>query len=333
MMIHPEMAEQALRAINDDGRERPYISVVTPVYRSQESLVPLYKRLRDTMEAHFKGSFELIMVNDASPDEAWPIIKSLVDQDPRVTGINLSRNFGQYYALSAGLDRARGEWIVIMDCDLQDQPEEIANLHKKAEEGFDVVLAQRINRQDNFLKKFFSKAFYQVFSYLTDTAQDASTAQFGIYHRKVISTVMSMRERLKFFPAFIQWVGFKSTAVPVSHGRREHGKSSYSFRRLMRLAVDTIIGFSDKPLRLVIQFGFMFTGLSFLTGLLLIIHTLVNGPGNVEGWASIIVSICFFSGLIISLLGVNGIYIAKIYEEVKKRPLYVISDIYEQAVS
>lgn len=302
----------------------PLFSIITPVYRSQESLIPLYERVKATLETELNADFELIMVNDASPDNAWRIIEGLAKRDSRVKGINFARNFGQYYALTAGLDFAQGEWIVILDCDLQDQPEEIPKLYRKALEGFDIVLAQRVDRQDTIIKKFFSNAFYKTFSYLTDSVQDPSTAQFGIYHRNVVTTLTGMREKLRFLPALIQWIGFKSTAIPVEHAQREHGQSSYSFAKLMHLATDTIIAFSDKPLRLMIQSGFFFTGISFMAGITLLVHRLCFGNYQAEGWASLIISMCFFSGLIMSMLGIIGIYISKIYDEVKGRPLYII---------
>ncbi len=311
----------------------PQFSIVTPVYRSSESLVTLYERIQKTMDEFISEEFELIMVNDASPGNDWEIIRTLADRDARVKGINLSRNFGQYYALTAGLDQARGEWIIILDCDLQDQPEEIPQLFAKACEGYDIVLAQRIERQDSWFKRFCSKSFYTVFSYLTDTKQDPSTAQFGIYHRKVVNTLIEMRERLRFLPAFIQWVGFRSTAIPVAHGARDHSPSSYSFRRLLALALDTMIAFSDKPLRLIVRLGFIITSLSFLAGIFFFIETLAEGTNidpATKGWPSLMISLCFFSGLIISLLGINGIYISKIYDEVKKRPLYIVQEIYQR---
>jgi glycosyltransferase involved in cell wall biosynthesis len=226
-------------------------------------------------------------------------------------------------ALTAGLDQACGEWIVILDCDLQDVPEEIPRLYQKAREGFDIVLAQRVERRDSFFKKACSKAFYAVFSYLTGTRQDPSTAQFGIYHRKVVQTLTGMRERLRFLPAFIDWIGFQATAIPVRHAEREHGKSSYSFRRLLQLAFDTIIAFSDKPLRLTIKLGALIAVGSLLAAAVLITRALLGMPEPV-GWTSLMVAVSFFSGLIILILGLNGLYIARIFDEVKGRPLYIV---------
>ncbi|MCE3236103.1 MAG: glycosyl transferase family 2 [Vampirovibrio sp.] len=308
--------------------QNPFISVITPVYRAEDSLEILYTRVRDALEAHISANFEFLMVDDASPDRAWPVIELLVEQDARVRGIKLSRNFGQYMALTAGLEHARGEWIVILDCDLQDVPEEIPKLFAKAQEGYDVVLAQRIERQDSFLKKLSSKAFHAVFSYLTDTKQDPSTAQFGVYHRKVVNTLISMRERLRFLPAFIGWVGYRITAIPVRHDEGERGGSSYSFKKLMQLAFDTMIAFSDKPLRLTVKLGFGISLLSFLFALYVIYNALTGEPEPL-GWTSLMVAVSFFSGLIIFIIGINGLYISRIFDEVKGRPLYIVQQVCE----
>jgi polyisoprenyl-phosphate glycosyltransferase len=307
-------------------KHAPHLTIVTPVYHARASLVSLYERIKLAVESSITKEFELIMVDDASPDLSWEIIEKLVEQDPRVKGIQLTRNFGQYYALTAGLDQARGEWVVILDCDLQDRPEEIPNLYAKAQEGFDIVLAQRIERHDSALKKASSWAFYKVFSYLTDTVQDPSTAQFGIYHQRVIHTFTHMREQLRFLPAFIQWVGYATTAIPVQHAQRESGKSSYSFGRLLNLALDTMIAFSDKPLRLVIKLGLIISVIALVYAGMLIVEKLMGRP-NILGWPSLMVSIWFFSGLNIFVIGMIGLYVGKIFAEVKHRPLYLINQI------
>jgi glycosyltransferase involved in cell wall biosynthesis len=307
---------------------KPFISVVTPLYRGEATVASLYKRVRDALESYVSHNFEIIIVDDASPDEGWQVVQRLVNQDARVKGIQLSRNFGQYMALTAGLDQAQGEWVVIMDCDLQDIPEEIPNLYQKALEGFDVVLAQRIERHDSWLKRWSSRAFYAFFSYLTDTRQDPSTSQFGIYNRRVIETLLSMRERLRFVPAFLGWIGYRQTAIPVRHAEaeRENGQSSYSFKRLLNLAFDTIIAFSDKPLRLIVKLGFALSLLAILYAGYVIMNALLGVPEPL-GWTSLMAVVAFFSGLIIFLLGINGLYVSRIFEEVKNRPLYIVNHI------
>ncbi|MBM7661688.1 dolichol-phosphate mannosyltransferase [Bacillus mesophilus] len=300
------------------------ISVVVPVYGCVSCLEELHRRLTDSLK-QITTDFEMIFVNDASPDHSWDKIEQLVKKDDRVVGINLSRNFGQHYAITAGLDYSSGDWIVVMDCDLQDQPEEIEKLYTQAKEGFDIVLGRRANRNDTIFKKLSSKLFYKVFSYLTETEQDGTVANFGIYHTKVISALLSMRENLRFFPTMVKWVGFKSTTIDIQHSLRIEGNSSYSLKKLLKLAFNVMIAFSDKPLRLTVGAGFMISFFSFIYALYIVIRDLM-GIKAIQGWPSLIVSIWFLSGLIIFVLGIIGIYLGKAFDEVKKRPIYIVKD-------
>lgn len=300
------------------------ISVVIPVYRCSKSLKKLYDRLKRTL-LKITDNFEIIMVNDASPDDAWGIIKELSQQDNRVKGINFSRNFGQHYAITAGLERAKGDWIVVMDCDLQDQPEEMVKLYNKAQEGYDIVFGQRENRQDSFLKKLGSKWFYKLLSYLTNTKQDSSIANFGIYSKSSIDAVLSMGDKLKCFPVMIRWVGLKSSTVTIKHASREEGKSSYSLSSLISLSIDIMLSFSDKPLKLAVKSGFIISTLSFVISLVILIKALATDY-IVPGWASTIMSLWFLGGLIIMVLGIVGIYVGKTFSQVKDRPLYLIQE-------
>lgn len=302
----------------------PHISVVTPVYGCKTCLAELYLRLKSTLE-QINPEFEIILVNDASPDGAWETIVELAARDQRVKGINLSRNFGQHYAITAGLDHAQGEWVVVMDCDLQDQPEEIVKLYNKALEGFDVVLAQRIVRHDSWGKRIGSKLFYRILGYLTDTEQDASIANFGIFNTKVIYAIRSMGDYNRYFPTMVRWVGFRTFKLPVQHAIRTAGVSSYSLKKLLRLSLDVILSFSDKPLRLTVKLGFAISVIAFLFAiynLFLYIH----GDIEVAGFTSLIISIWFLSGLVISILGIVGLYIGKTFDKVKQRPVYIVSN-------
>ena len=269
--------------------------------------------------------FEILLVNDASPDNSWQEIEKQCAINPKIKGLNLSRNFGQHYAITAGLAYAKGEWIVVMDCDLQDRPEEIPNLYAKAQEGYDSVLAQRIQRSHGLFKRLGSKWFYKVFSYLTETKQDASVANFGIYNRKVIDAVLSMGDAMRYFPAQIQWVGFKKAYLPIRHDERAEGKSSYNLSRLFRLAFDTIISFSDKPMRLMVQIGLFVTLISFVVGIVFIVRYFM-GLIEVMGFASLIISLWLLGGIIISLIGVVGIYLGKLFEKAKERPTFIVND-------
>jgi dolichol-phosphate mannosyltransferase len=300
------------------------ISVISPVYGCKDCLGVLYERLKTSLE-QITPDFEIILVNDDSPDNAWAAIQSLCEKDKRVSGINLSRNFGQHYAITAGLDSCKGEWIVVMDCDLQDRPEEINKLYCKALEGYDIVFAQRIKRRDNIFKRAASKAFHKTLAYLTDTDIDSSIANFGIYSRNVIKAVTQMREQLRWFPTFVNWVGFKQTKIPVEHSKRDNGKSSYSIKNLLHLALNVLVLNSNKPLRLVLMFGFLVSFTSIIYAIITLIRYL-NGQIGVLGWASLIISIWFLSGVIIFVLGIVGIYIGKIFDQIKERPLYIIKE-------
>ena len=247
------------------------ISIVSPVYRAENMVQTLVERIVKSVSM-ITDDYEIILVNDASPDNSWAEIERQCTLTTKVKGLNLSRNFGQHYAITAGLTYAKGEWVVVMDCDLQDRPEEIPNLYLKAQEGYDSVLAQRIQRSHGLFKRMGSKLFYKVFSYLTETKQDASVANFGIYHRKVIDAVLSMGDAMRYFPTQIQWVGFEKTYLPIQHNERAEGKSTYNLSRLFRLAFDTIISFSDKPMRLMVQMGLFVTLISFVVGVVFIIR-------------------------------------------------------------
>jgi len=300
------------------------LSVVVPVYYGMSCMEELCNRVKAAAEPIFKD-IELILVNDASPDNSWQEIKRLCTLDKRIKGINLSRNFGQHYAITAGLNEAAGEWIVVMDCDLQDIPEEIPNLYRSAlTGGYDLVMAQRIERQDSWLKRFSSWLFYWIFSFLTDTRQDSSVANFGIYHHKVIAAILAMRDHIRYFPAMAQWVGFKRHYLPVKHSQCNR-KSSYSFIKLLKLGFNSMIAFSDKPLRLVVYLGLSISlsafGVSFYYFILYLTGTIL-----VMGFISIILSVWLLGGIIIFILGVTGIYVGKIFDRVKDRPLFIIVD-------
>lgn len=285
-------------------------------------VVELVSRLKNVL-TQITEDYEIILVEDCGPDQSWKQINEVCKTEPKVKGVKLSRNFGQHYAITCGLQLAKGEWVVVMDCDLQDQPEEIPNLIEKANEGYDLVFAQRIQRQDSFLKGLSSRMFYRFFSYLTDTYQDETIANFGIYNKKVIESVLSMNDSIRYFPTMVQWVGFNSSKLPVEHSSRSEGKSSYTFSALMKLAFNNIVSFSDKPLRLLIKFGFVVSVLSFLAGIWYFFQFL-SGKISVLGFTSIIITITFLSGIIILTLGLVGVYVGKSFEQSKGRPIFII---------
>lgn len=302
----------------------PYVSIVSPVYKAKNIVDQLVVELVSVLNT-MRIDYEIILVDDSCPQNSWENILNECKKNQNIKGIKLSKNFGQHYAISAGLAAARGNWIVVMDCDLQDSPIEIPKLLKQAENGFDIVLARRQNRKDGFSKRILSKFFYFVLSYLTGQKIDNKIANFGIYHKKVISVLNNLGEKNRFFPTMIQKIGFKKSTIEVEHFTRHEGSSSYNLKKLLNLAFDIILSNSEKPIRLIVKFGLLISIVSFS----FIIYNLIkyfSGSISVIGYSSIIVSICFFSGLIISFLGIIGLYIGKIFEEVKNRPLYIVED-------
>ena len=307
-----------------DSSEAIDLSVVVPVYRGAPFLHELHRRLVATLEP-MVARFEIVLVEDGGPDESWSIIEDLARQDARVRGIALTRNFGQHHAITAGLRQARGQWIVVMDGDLQDPPEEIAKLWAKAQQGHDCVLARRVRRDDASYKRLWSWLFYRAFNYLADLnyRYDGTVANFSIISRRVADTINGMGEAVRFYGGFLTWAGFATAYVDVTHVRRPGGESGYTIFKLVRLATTIILAHSNKPLRLCVYAGLLLSALAFVGGLVHIVRLLVHGS-PVMGWTSLIVSVWFGTGAMILALGILGLYIDRIFTEVKHRPLYVV---------
>lgn len=300
------------------------ISIVSPVYRAElivEELVAQIKASLTKITEHF----EIILVNDCSPDNSWVKIVQEAEKDSRVKGINLSRNFGQHLAITAGLNYAKGDWVVVMDCDLQDRPDEIPNLYQKAQEGWDIVYARRTNRQDKLLKRISSEIFYFVYRYLSGMNTDGSIANFGIYHAKVIDEYNKMKELARSFPSLVQYLGFKSCAIDVKHSERFTGTTSYNLSKLLHLAGDVILSNSNKPLKIAVKLGFLISILSF-TIAIYNVFAYFNGFITVPGFTTTVFSIWFVGGLILTFLGIIGLYIGKIFDQVKGRQLFIVSE-------
>jgi dolichol-phosphate mannosyltransferase len=307
-----------------DSEQPVDLSVVVPVYRGAPFLHELHRRLVATLQP-LVARFEIVLVEDGGPDESWSIIEDLARQDVRVRGVALSRNFGQHHAITAGLRHARGQWIVVMDGDLQDPPEEIARLWAKAQEGHDCVLARRARRDDASSKRLSAWLFYRVFNYLADLNHryDGTVANFSIISRRVADSINGMGEAVRFYGGFLTWTGFAKAYVDVRHVRRAGGESGYTFFKLMRLATDIILAHSNKPLRLCVYAGLLLSACAFVGGLVHIVRVVVHGS-PVMGWTSLIVSVWFGTGAIILALGILGLYVDRIFTEVKHRPLYVV---------
>ncbi len=301
------------------------ISIIVPVYKAKECLGPLHDRLKQALSST-QGitGYEIILVEDCGRDGSWESIELLASKDPRIRAVQLSRNFGQHQCITAGLELSKGNWAVIMDCDLQDRPEDIPKLWEKAQEGFDVVNARRGKRNDPVWKRAASRIYHFVLQNFSGLSYDPQVANFRIINRKVINAYLSMHENFRSFGAQVHWLGFPTAYVEIKHDGRHGGKSSYTLRKLVAMAVDTITAFSNKPLLVSAGVGFFIFLASICFSLYLVIRKVVWSV-PIEGWASLMVSLWFLGGMIIANLGIVGLYIGKIYDETRHRPVYVIS--------
>ena len=300
------------------------ISVVIPVYGCRAAIPELHRRLCESLEKISKA-FEIILVDDYCPQNSWEEIQKVCEKDKRVIGIHMARNFGQIRAITAGLDKSRGDWVVVMDCDLQDRPETIPELYQKAQEGYDVVFARREGRKDSAITKFLSKCFYKVYDYFTDGTFDSSICNFSISKRKVIDYYCRMREQNRAYTMFIRWLGFKQTAIDMPADERFEGKSSYNLKRKLKMAFEIITSQSNKPLLFSVKLGFVSAFLALIYIIYLVFREIILGDVLV-GWTSIVASIYLMGGIILCAIGVVGIYVGNIFNEAKNRPLYVIDE-------
>ncbi len=301
------------------------ISVVVPEYKGASMMGELLERLNRSL-AKISENYEVILVNDCSPDNTWQEILRFAGKDKRVVGLNLSKNYGEHYAISAGLLYARGEWIVVMDCDLQNRPEDIPSLYAKAQEGWDIVHARRVNKQFGISKKMSSSLFHTVYDWMSGHKSDDSIAEFGIYSAQVIAEYNKLKEVSRSFNFLIDFLGFRVTTLDVQHDvRADEGGSSYTLKKLFTLAFDSIIADSNKPLRIAIVIGFVMS----LVSLLLAAYNVVAyfyDLAVVPGYTTTIFSIWFATGLILFVMGIIGLYIGKIFDQVKERPIFIVME-------
>ena len=300
------------------------LSVVSPVYRGEKMLSELVERIHKAISP-LTDNYEIVLVNDCSPDNSWERISEICKVDKKVKGINLSRNFGQPYAITAGLTYAKGNYIAVIDCDLQNKPEDLPAMYQKALEGYDVVSARRVVREDTFMKRMSSAIFHRVYDFLSGFDTDKAVAEFGIYSRKIVDVYCSIPEYSRSFVELIHTLGFKKTTVDVLHDHRLEGKSSYNLYRLLKLSYDSIISNSNRPLHLAVALGLIMSILSFLMAIYNIFAKFW-GLNEVAGYTSTIFSIWFVGGLLLLMMGVLGLYIGKIFDQVKGRPVFIVSD-------
>lgn len=308
---------------NRKGCTTILISVVVPTFQADATIDELCKRLIFSLST-LTDEFEILLVDDGSSDNTWQRILDCSAKSEHIQGVQLSRNFGQHNAITAGLSISKGDWIVVMDCDLQDRPEEIVKFYKKVLEGFDVVVGLRTEREDAPLKKITSKLFYYIFQKLTGTKFDKNLGNFGIYSRKVIDSILSLPEQHRSFALLALWVGFKRTEIPIVHDSRKTGTSNYKMTQRAALAVDSIISHSNKLLYLLIKIGLILAGSSLVFAIWLIVRFIFLGITS-PGWTSTVISIYFTSGAMLAAVGLLGLYLGKVFNETKKRPLFIIS--------
>lgn len=300
------------------------ISVVVPVYGCRAALGELYRRLSEVL-GRITREYEIILVNDNCPQNSWEVIENICKEDSRVKGIELSRNFGQMKAVLAGLDQSKGNWVVVMDCDLQDRPEEIERLYQKAMEGYDIVFARRKDRKDNKIKVLFATIFYKVYEYATDGSYDGAVSNFSIVRRAVVDNYCKMREYHRGYVMYMRWLGYRQTVIDVDHDKRYEGKSSYSMKKRIDMAIELLTSQSDKILRLFTKMGFVMSLIAFFVIIALVIYRLVADVSI--GWTSMIATTILMGGMIIMVIGVVGMYVGNIFMQTKQRPLYVIRQI------
>jgi glycosyltransferase involved in cell wall biosynthesis len=302
-----------------------HLSVVVPVFNESSLIDELVKRVIKSVKT-ITEDFELIIVDDGSKDNTWNLIENEAKMEKRIKGIKFSRNFGHHYAITAGLHNSKGEWVVVMDGDLQDRPEVIPDLHKKAQEGFDVVFVSRQNRPEKLYYRIAQKIFYRILKSLSGVDFDSRQANFSIINKKVVEAFEKFPENARFYGSTIKWLGFKRSFILADHGERHSGKPSYTIRKRVKLASDIILSFSERPLRFAIGLGIVMSTLSLFAGLWIIYGSFKWGFA-VIGWTSLISTIFFSTGVVLIVLGIVGIYIGEIFNQVKNRPLYIVDKI------
>jgi dolichol-phosphate mannosyltransferase len=301
----------------------PYLSIVIPVYQAKECIAPLYKRLVHVLET-MAVTYEIILVDDRSTDGSWEAVAACA-KDPRVKAVRLSRNFGQHKTITAGLSLARGEWTLVSDCDLQEDPENLPAFYQKAKEGYDIVYSTLLKTDAPLWRRATSWLYHRFIQGLTGFEGEMSVSSFSMLSQKARAAFLTLNDAHRHYLILLRSVGFRSTTLPVVRRARAAGVSSYTFSKLVQHAVDGIIAQSNILLRWSIQIGFLsaFVALVFLVR---VVYVKILNPGVPVGWSSLMAALLFMGGLILISLGLIGIYIDKIFTQVKGRPLFIIDE-------
>lgn len=315
--------------MNTDKSNKKLISIVIPTYKAEPILLELINRLYKTLSS-IKYSYEVIFVNDCSPDNSLSVLKTASSGNKSIKVIDLSRNFGQQISISAGLQYAKGDAIIIMDDDLQDPPEFIPDLLKEWEAGHEVVYAIRKSREDNFFKKIGYKLYYKALAGLSQIHIPRDSGDFGLIDRKIVDIINNMPERDRFVRGLRAWVGFKQKGLECKREARYQGRPAYNLLKIIKLSSDGLLAFSDAPLRISSALGLFVSGLAFLGMALTFLQKILTYifPSNPmavwPGFSTIVLSVLFLGGVQLTCIGILGEYVARIYNEVKQRPLFIV---------
>ncbi len=311
--------------LHDPNMSNPTYSIVVPIFNEEETIPELHRRMSAVLDK-FDGPSELILVNDGSRDRSLELMRDLARRDPRVKIISFARNFGHQMAITAGIDHAAGEAVVVIDADLQDPPEVIPDLIQAWKEGAELVYAVRAERKgETFFKKFTASFFYRLIASMTDLKIPMDSGDFRLMDRKVVEALKQVREHHRFMRGLSVWVGFKQQGVPYVRHERYAGVTKYPLRKMIRFAIDGITSFSYVPLQLATTAGFIFAGLA-LVAIPIVAVLRLAGSDFFFGQATTLISVLFLGGVQLIFLGILGEYLGRVYDEVKHRPLYLISE-------
>ncbi len=301
------------------------LSIIIPIFNEESNIYKLYDRMLSVV-TKLPLTYEFIFINDGSKDQSIQLIKSLASKDSNVKFIDFSRNFGHQIAVTAGLDKCTGDKIVIIDADLQDPPELIGEMYAKMKEGFEVVYAKRKSRKgESFLKKFTARTFYRTLASLTSVEIPVDTGDFRIMDKKIVEVLKQMPEQHKFLRGQISWIGFRQTYIEYDRDERQGGQTGYTYKKMIRFALDGITSFSNVPLKFATISGFVVSGIAFLI-MLYALYSRFILKDYVPGWTSLILSIMFIGGVQLICVGIIGEYISRLGDNVRKRPLYIVRD-------
>jgi glycosyltransferase involved in cell wall biosynthesis len=307
--------------------QRPFLTIISPVYRAEKIVDELVSRIREEA-SKITNNYEIILIEDCGPDDSWAKIVENCNKFQEVKGIKLSRNFGQHFAITCGIDYANGDYVIVMDCDLQDDPKYFSKFIEETKNGCDIVFSYKEKRKHNFIKDFFANLFNIVFNYLIENKSQKSNAMVGSYSllsRKAVLAFRAYGDYQRHYLMVLRWLGFKNAYISIEHNKRFEGKSSYSFSKLLNHSLNGITSQSDKLLRLNATIGLGLSFLSFIIAIIIVIFYFKYG--FLSGWASLIVTILFSTGILLTSIGITGIYIGKTFEQTKNRPKYIVDDL------